>query len=233
MVWQFASVFFHAFPPHVTVVGQCDVGEDHVLVQTGHAVGVGVEVGAGGDAKVTRFWVNSVELAVRVRLDPSDVVTDGGHFPAFEALRWYQHGEIGFAASAGESRRHMVFFALWIGHAQDEHVLGQPALVASHIGGDAQSKTFLAQQSIATVARTVRPNLAGFWVVHDVFGFVTRPFHISLAGGQRCAHRMHARYKSAVGADHVINCLAHAGHDALVDCHVGAVREFNADVGNV
>ena len=136
MVWQFARVFFHAFPPDIAVVGQCDVGEDHVFIQTGHAVGVGVEVGARSDAKVTRFWVDGVKLAVRMWLDPGDVVTDGGDFPAFKAFWWHQHGEIGFATSARECRCHMVFLALWIGHAQDQHVLGQPALVASHIGGD-------------------------------------------------------------------------------------------------
>ena len=79
-----------------------------------------------------------------MRFDPSDVVADGGDFPAIEAFWWHQHREIGFAASAGECRCHMVFFALRIGHAQDEHVLGQPALVASHIGGDAQGKTLFA-----------------------------------------------------------------------------------------
>ena len=144
MVRQFARVLFHTFPPHVAVVGQCNVGENHVFVQTGHAVGIGVEVRARGDAEITGFWVDGVELAVRVRFDPGDVVTDGGDFPAVESFRGDQHREIGFAASAGECRCHMVFLALWIGHAQDQHVLGQPALVASHIGGDAQGKTFFA-----------------------------------------------------------------------------------------
>ena len=69
--------------------------------------------------------------------------------------------------------------------------------------------------------------------MHDVFGFVARPFHIGLAGSQRRAHGVHARHKCTVGADHVIDSLAHAGHDALVDCDIGAVREFNADVGDV
>ena len=82
----------------------------------------------------------------------------------------------------------MVFLALRIGHAQNQHVLGQPAgllrvgLGAAHGGGDAQRKTFFTQQRIAAVARAVRPDFAGFGVVHDVFGFVARPFHIGLPG---------------------------------------------------
>jgi len=44
------------------------------------------------------------------------------------------------------------FFALRIGHAQDEHVLGQPTLFAAHAGGDAQGQAFFAQQCIATVS---------------------------------------------------------------------------------
>ena len=69
--------------------------------------------------------------------------------------------------------------------------------------------------------------------MHDVFGFVARPFHIGLASGQRCTHGVHTRHKSAVGADHVIHRFAHTGHDALVDSHVGAVRKFDTDVCDV
>jgi len=44
------------------------------------------------------------------------------------------------------------FFALRIGHAQNEHVLGQPTLFAAHAGSDAQGQTFFTQQSVATIA---------------------------------------------------------------------------------
>ena len=37
-------------------------------------------------------------------------------------------------------------------HAQDQHVLGHPALVAAQVGGDAQSEALLAQQDVAAVA---------------------------------------------------------------------------------
>ncbi len=117
--------------------------------------GVGVVVGTWGHAKVTGFGVDGHHLAVGLRFDPSDVVADGGDFPAIEAFGWHQHGEVCFAASTGESSGHVVFFTLWVGHAQGEHVLGQPALFAAHAGGDAQGQAFFAQQSVAAVARTV------------------------------------------------------------------------------
>ena len=46
--------------------------------------------------------------------------------------------------------------------AEDEHVFGQPALVARHGGGDAQGETLLAQQGVAAIAGTVGPDFAGF-----------------------------------------------------------------------
>ena len=146
------GVFFHAFPPNIAVVGQRHVGEDDIFVQAGHAVGVGVEIGAGRDAEVTGLGVDGAQLAIGAGFDPGDVVADGGDFPAVKTGGRHQHGKIGFATSAGEGCRHVVFFTLRVGQAQDEHVLGQPALVAPHVGGDAQRKTFFAQQRIAAVA---------------------------------------------------------------------------------
>ena len=155
MIRQFARVFFDALPPDVAVIGQGHVGEDHVFVQAGHAVGVGVVVGTRGHAKVTGLGVDGHHLAVGLGFDPSDVVANGGDFPAIEAFGWHQHGEVCFAASAGERSCHVVFFSLRIGHAQDEHVFGQPTLFAPHAGGDAQGQALFAQQGIAAVARTV------------------------------------------------------------------------------
>ena len=148
-----ASVFLHAFPPHIAIVGQRDIGKDDVFIQTGHAVGVGVEVGSRRYAKVTRFGVDGDHLTFGVWLNPRNIVTNGGDFPTRKAsLRRHQHGEIGFATCAGESRSDVVLFAFWVGYAQNQHVLGQPALVAPHGGSDAQGQTLLAQQSIAAVA---------------------------------------------------------------------------------
>ena len=47
------------------------------------------------------------------------------------------------------------------GDAEDEHVLGHPALVAGHGRGDAQGEALLAEQGVAAVAGAVGPDLAG------------------------------------------------------------------------
>ena len=232
MVWDFACVFFHAFPPHIAIVGQCHVGENHVFIERAHAIGVGMHVGTRRDTKITCFRVDGIHLAISMWFDPSNVVADGGDFPAFKTCRRNQHREIGFAASRGESSGDVVFFTLWVGHAQNQHVLCQPTLVAAHIGCNAQCKAFFAQQSVATVARAIAPDFTCFWVVNNVFGGVARPFHIGLSSGQRRAHGVHARHKSAISAQHVVHGFAHAGHDALVHGHIGAVRQLNANVGN-
>ena len=157
VIGQLAGVFFHAFPPDVAVIGQGHVGEDHVLVQAQHAVRVGLHVGAGGHAKVTGFGVDGVHLAVSVGLDPGDVVTNRGDLPAFKGFGGHQHREVGLAAGAGESGRDVVLLAFGRGHAQDQHVLGQPACVArcrcaAHVGSNAQRKAFFAEQGVAAIA---------------------------------------------------------------------------------
>ena len=236
VIGQLAGVLFHAFPPHVAVIRQGHVGEDHVLVQAAHAVGVGVHVGAGGHAKVTRFGVDGVHLAVGMGLDPGDVVADGRDLPACEtSLGRHQHGEVGLAAGAGEGGCHVVLLAFGVGDAQDQHVLGQPALVAAHGGGDAQGQALFTQQRIAAVARAIRPDFARFGVVHDVLHLgVARPAGgVFLASGQGRAHGVHAGHELAIHAQHVVHGLAHAGHQALVHGHVGAVGQLHANVGDV
>ena len=126
----------------------------------------------------------------------------------------------------------MVFFALRIGDAQNQHVLGQPAFVAAHGGGNAQRKAFLAEQRIAAVAGAIRPDFTRLWVMHDVLGLVARPFHVRLAGSERRAHGVHAGHKVAIGAQHVENRLAHARHDLHVNGDIGAVRKLDADMRN-
>ena len=233
MVRHAARVFFHTFPPDITVIGERDIGKDHIVAQAGHAVRVGVVVGAGGYAEVARFGVNGVELAVGMRFDPRNIVANGADLPAGKSLRRHQHREIGFAASAGEGCCHMVFFARRIGHTQNQHVLCQPALVTAHGGRDAQRKALLAQQGVAAVAGAVGPDFTCFGEMHDVLGLVARPFHVGLACSQRSAHGVHARHKIAVGSQHVVHRAAHAGHDALVDRNIGAVADLDADVRNV
>jgi hypothetical protein len=141
----------HAFPPHIAVVGQRHVREDHIALQAGHAVEVGLVVGARRNAEIASLRIDRIEATIRTRLDPGDVITDRGHLPAVQASRRDQHGEVGLATSAGESGGDVVLLAFGRGHAQHQHVLGQPALLTAHGRGDAQRKALLAQQRIATV----------------------------------------------------------------------------------
>ena len=69
--------------------------------------------------------------------------------------------------------------------------------------------------------------------MHDVFGFVARPFDVGLAGLQGRAHRMHAGHKSAVDTQHVENRLAHPRHDFHVDGDISAVRQLDPDMRDV
>ena len=76
--------------------------------------------------------------------------------------------------------------ALGRGELEDQHVLGQPALVAGHHRGDPQREALLAEQRVAAVARAEGPDLAGLGEVDDVLVVgVARPRHVLRAVGQR------------------------------------------------
>ena len=68
----------HAFPPHVAVGGQRHVGEDGVLGQAVHGVGIGFPRRAGSHAEEAGFGIDGAQAPVRSRFDPGDVVPDGG-----------------------------------------------------------------------------------------------------------------------------------------------------------
>ena len=143
----------HALPPDVAVVGQRGVGEDAVAVEGEHGVGVGVGVGAGRHAEEAGLGVDGVEAAVGAELHPADVVADRLDLPALDGGD--EHGQVGLAAGRREGAGDVAGLALGGGELQDEHVLGQPAVVAGHDRGDAQREALLAEQRVAAVARAV------------------------------------------------------------------------------
>ncbi len=61
---------------------------------------------------------------------------------------------------------------------------------------------------------------------------VAGPCRIGLARCQWCTHGVDTGDELAIGAQYVEHSLAHAGHDFHVHGHVGAVRQFDTDVGN-
>ena len=228
----------HAFPPDVAFVGERDVGEDRVVADARHAVGVRLLVRTRRDAEVARLWVDRVKPPVLAGLDPGDVVADRRHLPPGKRRRRDEHREVGLAARARERRGDMVLAAARRLDAEDQHVLGEPArpavrgvgCVAAHPGGDAQGEALLAEQRIAAVARAVAPDLLRLGVVDDVLDRVARPRHVLLAGGERRADRMHARHEMAVAAEQLEHAAAHSRHDLHAHCDVGAVGQLDADV---
>ena len=123
--------------------------------------------------------------------------------------------------------------ALGRGQFEDQHVLGQPALVARHRRGDPQREALLAEQGVAAVARAVGPDFAaspgsGRCTCCPVAG----PGDVFDALGQRHADRVHAGDELAVGAEHVEGGLAHPGHDPHGDRDVGRVGQLDADFGD-
>ena len=126
----------------------------------------------------------------------------------------------------------MTRVALRRGELENEHVLGQPTLVASHNRSNTQSEALLTQQGVSAIARTVGPNLAGFGEVNDVLGVAAGPSNIGLTFRQRCSHCVQGGTKVAVFADQVKCGAAHARHDAHVDNNVRTVGDFDTELRN-
>ncbi len=194
-----------------------------------HRVRVGAPVGAGRDAEEAELGVDRVEPAVLAESHPGDVVTDGLGAPARDG--GLQHREVGLAARRRERRGDEVRLVLRRDQLEDQHVLGEPALVVRHRRGDPQRVALLAQQRVAAVAGAVAPDLAGLGEVGDVLGVVARPRHVLLAGLQRRADRVQRLDEEPVVADLVQRGLAHPGHGAHRDHDVLGVGDLHAELG--
>ena len=224
----------HALPPHVALVGQRDVGEDGVAPHGAHRVGVGLHRRSRRDAEEPGLRVDRVQATVLAVAHPADVVADRLDLPARDAR--LEHREVGLAAGARERRGQVVDVTGRAGELQDQHVLGEPALVAGHRRGDPQREALLAQQRVAAVAGAEGPDLAGLGEVHDVLDLVARPGEVrtdvAIPVGQRVADGVHGGHEVAVGADEVQGRLAHAGHDPHVDHDVRGVGDLHAQLGD-
>ena len=134
----------------------------------------------------------------------------------------------------GKAAATYVLLALRVCDAHDQHVLGEPSLVASHLRGDAQREALLAEQGVAAVATAVAPDRALLGEVHDVLDVgVARPRHVLVAGGERCADGVHARHERPVRAEHLDGVATHPGHDLHVHGDVGRVGDLHAELGDL
>src|SRR6185437_13437403 len=89
-----------ALPPHVTVIGAGNVGEDAVAPERVDGVLVRTEAGAGRDAEEPGFRVDGIQAAVVTETHPADVVANRLGLPTRDG--GLQHREVGLATSARE-----------------------------------------------------------------------------------------------------------------------------------
>src|SRR5207244_4340950 len=72
--------------------------------------------------------------------------------PALLRRRRDEHGEVRLAARAGKGGGDVMRLALGALHADDQHVLGEPALFARLHARDAEREALLAEERVAAVA---------------------------------------------------------------------------------
>jgi len=187
--------------------------------------------GAWRHAEEPGFGVDGVQPSVGADLHPRDVVADTLAFPPRDGRD--QHGQVGLAAGGGEGRGDMEMFSLRVGQAQDEHVLGQPSLPLGLGRRDAQGQAFLAQQGVAAVSGSVRPDEVFLGEVRDIFLVQggAGPGLVGLPGGKGIPDGMQARDELAVLTQSFQDLVAHARHDVHIHHHVRRVGDFHADFG--
>eukprot|EP00123_Amoebidium_parasiticum_P018928 comp24322_c2_seq4/m.45818 comp24322_c2_seq4/g.45818 ORF comp24322_c2_seq4/g.45818 comp24322_c2_seq4/m.45818 type:complete len:366 (+) comp24322_c2_seq4:1012-2109(+) len=218
----------HTLPPHITVGGECHVGEDGVPLHGAHGRLVAMVVGAGGDTEEAGLGVDGTELAVLADVHPGNVVTDTAHLPAGKGRD--KHGQVGLAAGAGETGSHIVGLALGGREAQDETVLGHPALRAPLVRCNPQCVTLLAQESIPPVPAAVGNHCGLLREVRDVLCVAAWPCHVLVALGQRVAHCVHT-VQEVTRANGFKHLIADTRHDVHVCSGVGRVRDLHAIFG--
>ncbi len=110
-------------------------------------------------------------------------------------------------------------------------MFGHPAFIARDIGGNAQGKTFFAQQRVAAVSGTEAPDLPGFRKMDNIFFFVARPRNVFLPMFQRRTNRVHTRNNALLSlVDFFEDCGSNTRHDAHVDDHVRRIGKLNSDL---
>ena len=227
------SLDAHIFPPDVAIGRENDVREDRILLAALEGVGVGVHRRARSNAEEAVLGVDGVETAISARLEPRDVVTDRLELPALELGK--HHGEVRRAAGGRERSRDVILLLLRRGEREDEHVLGHPALILRHLGGDAESEALLAEERVAAIARTEGPDLAIVGELRDVLVLDllrARPSDILLTLLERSAHGVDAGDELTVGAELLKDSIARAGHDVHVDDNVRGVGDLDAVLGD-
>src|SRR3990172_826681 len=215
----------HTFPPDIAIRCKRDIGEDDVFLQHRHAVRIGLVRRPRGNAEKSCFRVDGVKAAVLARLEPGDVLAYGRDLPAIEPGRGHDHREIRLAACRRKRPADIAFLAGGRGDTENQHVLGQPAVVAPHDGSYAQAETLFSEQGVAAVAGAERPDLARLGKLNNVLVLlVAGPRHVLLTGFERRPDRVYAWHEVTILAEHVPDLDAHARHDAHTHGDVRGIR---------
>ena len=133
------------FPPHRAILAQRHIGEDGILFHSLHRVRIGVRAGSRRDAKESRLGIDRPESAVIAHTQPGNIIADGMDLPAFHARRRHQHRHVGFAARARKGAANVGDLSVGIFHADDKHMLGEPAFFLPELAGDPQRQTLFRQ----------------------------------------------------------------------------------------
>ena len=179
-----------------TVVGERGVREHGVALEGVDRVRVRPLVGARRNPEEPELRVDRVQASLGTELHPRDVVADRLDLPPGNGRD--QHREVGLAAGRRERGGEVPHAPLRARDLQHEHVLGEPTFVARDDRRDPQREALLAEQGVAAVPGSERPDLARLGEVHDpLLVGVARPGDIGLAGSERRAHRVHARARTS------------------------------------
>ena len=178
-----------------------------------------MRIRAGRHAEEACFGIDRPQPAVGAGVHPGDVVAHRPDLVTLLAFRRDQHGEIGLAASARERRGNVGDAPVRLLDADDQHVFGQPAFLASHVAAQPQGEALLAQQGVSAIARSDRPDRPFFREVHDEAAVWTQ-----VAQGMQPLDVVGRR------AQPVQRDAAHARHDPHVGGHVRAVGDLDADL---
>src|SRR5439155_11359307 len=118
----------------------------------------GVVIRPRRDAEESELGVDRVETPVVTNAHPRDVVADRPELPPRELRRRHEHGEIGLTRGAWERAGDEVRLAFGTFGLEQHHVLREPTLVLRAVARDAEREALLAEQRVAAVARSDRPD---------------------------------------------------------------------------
>ena len=194
------GLVLHALPPDVAVVGQRDVGEQRVAAARWCASRSGWSSSWCPARRRRSRTPGSPRRAGRRRRSASTRCRRRGSRPSSRGSVGLEHREVGLAAGGRERRGDVVHLLLRADQLEDQHVLGEPALVARHRRGDPQRVALLAQQGVAAVAGAEAPDQALLGEVRDVLGVVARPRRRPLARLERGAERVQRRGRSRLAS---------------------------------